>query len=509
MFNNVDKIISLKKRKQQILNKIIYFSTLLSSILLLTSIVSIAFFTWYKADDFSLINQINKLGILHHVIKSYLGWDGRAIIAGTIQSLFLKYLPVEMINLIWIMCLVLTALVSFRLFILLSKLKNKFLITDYIIGTALFSAVLWYGFKSHIGETVYWATGGAYSLTLLLATIWLYLWITFFSTQLKINKLIQILYYLFTIFAGALTQNLSCALLTYIGIELIKFIATKNYIIVRRIIILIALLIIGTLIIVLAPGNFVRSAYGLNSFTLSLSAMSFNFIRTLILYIKLSIPLFIMLLISIPLIFILISNTSIYIFRIIIRIKIKKEYYINMNKRIIRKCLFHIVSLFQFLLAAIATIIPFILLPDFASTRTSLFFMAFVFFWVYFQIIPLILLKTFTSSALNKFYDGMHIHNLWITSFLLCIFLIVSSHIISLNLIKNKVLAREALIKAFTNKNVDVTIYPIDKRGLPFSYSFDDIAQDKTNWINQAVSDYFNLKSITVNNIYEKKSRGD
>lgn len=495
----------LYSKKYSFINKIIYLSTVLSSILVIISIISISLFTWQKIDDFSMLNGISKLGIFQHIINRYFSWDGRALTLGAIQALFLKYLPIEIINLIWIICLIFTALISFKIFLYLLKLENKLYKTDYIIGIAIFTAILWYGFKNHISETVYWATGGVYSFALLLATFWLYLWITFFSIKLKINILIKIFFYLFTVYVGALTENLSCSLLVFIGIEMLKFILINNYIIARRIILLGTLLIIGLLIIILSPGNFVRSEYGLHSFTLSLASMTINFIRTLLIYIRLSIPLFIILLISVPLTLTLVKYKSKQEYKNVIRIKIPTKFYIIINRKTIKRVLLYLLVQFQYFVAALASLFPFILLPDFVTPRTSIYFMAFIFFWVYFQILPYILPKILKPITNNRLSHNIHIHYLWFTAFLSCIFVIAISHIISLYWIKEKVLARETKIKAYSHKNVDVITYPIDKTGLPFSYTFEDISNDKNNWINHAVEIYYKLKSIRTNNKIDYK----
>src|SRR3989338_9469412 len=159
----------------------IYITTVILSILVIVSIIGIALFTWPKADDISLLLQMNEKGFFAHIVKSYLYWDGRIISLGIIQNLFLKYLPVEIINTIWASCLVLTAFASLKIFLYASKIKTRFALSDYIVGTAIISGIFWYGFKSHISDTVYWATGGVYVMALLFAVFWLYLWVVKFS----------------------------------------------------------------------------------------------------------------------------------------------------------------------------------------------------------------------------------------------------------------------------------------------------------------------------------------
>lgn len=483
-------MLGLFREKEKIINKVIYLITLIISVLVLISIISIGLFTWPKADDFSLLLRINKLGIFQRMITNYNNWDGRAISLGIVQTFFFKYLPVEIINFIWATCLVLTALVSLKIFIYLSRPSLKFKASEYLIGTAIFSSILWYGFKSHLAETVYWATGGVYIMALLFAVIWLYLWLTKFSLKTKINNLKKILFYLFTIYVGALTQNLSCAVLTYIGIEMVKAKLKKDKIMVRKTASILILLFTGLLITTLAPGNFVRSTYGESSFVINFLVLGFNYITTLVVFIRASLPLFFLIIIGLPIfvIFVLYSYN----------IKLKKELIIKIK-------LNKILSLFQFLLAAMASILPFVFLPDFVAPRTSIYFMSFIFFWVFFEIVPLILKNT-TKTIKNETIYKQNRYFLFVTVFLFYIFSIAIIHIVNLSRIKNEVLKREEIIKTYSNKNIDVAIYPIDKTKLPFSYTFPDITEDKNNWINRAVADTYKVKSIRIDyNLYRKQ----
>lgn len=478
-------MIKLFKEKEKIIDKTIYAITLIISGLVLISIISICLFTWPKADDFSSLNQINKLGIFHHVIKNYTGWDGRAINLGVIQAFLIKYFPVEIVNFIWVICFVLTALVSLKIFLYLSKIDLKLKKSDYLIGTAIISSVLWYGFKNHLAETVYWAIGGIYILAFLFAVIWLYLWLEKFSFNLKINRLKTLLFYVFTIYVGALTENLSFAILAYVGVEMIKAILEKDKKRAKKILLIIVLLMVGLLIIALAPGNFVRSTYGQGSFIIDFSVLAYNYLRISISSIRVALPLFILILLSTPLIIIFSIYSS------------KREF----KKKLLVELKFPIIvflNLFQYLFAAFASILPFIFVPDFVAPRTSIYFMGFIFFWTYFEIVPIILKNT-TQTVKNETLRRHNRYYIFITVFLFCIFTIVISHIINLNRIKKEVLKREAIIKTYSNKNANVVTYPIDETNLPFSYTFSDITEDKNNWINLAVAETYKLKSIRTN----------
>lgn len=491
--------ISLKKTTIPVFNKVIYVSTVIIAMLVLASIISIGFFTWPKADDFSIVNKIKEIGIFQYVVDRYNTWDGRAFSLGIIQSFFLKYLPVEIINVIWAGCLILTGLISLKIFLYLSKINGMIKTSDYLIGTAIFSSVLWYGFKPHLSDTVYWATGGVYVMALLLATVWFYLWLTKFSFQQNIRPLYKLLFSLFTTYIGALTQNLSCALLAYMGIEIVISILKGDKAKAKRALLMIILLSIGLLVIVVAPGNFVRSAYGKNSFIFNSWILFFNYYKTTLHFIRLSFGMIITIIISIPLTIIFSIHSSNYNIKQTAIIYLKKNLPTSLKWIIIRPLLIKFLYLSQFLFAALASILPFIFLPDFISPRISIYFMVFIFFWIYFGITPKILMRI-TSPPTNKHGHTPNYSYLLINIFLLFILSITTSHIIRLNQIKKEVLEREQIIKSYSDKNVDVIIYPIDQTKIPFSYRFSDIASDKDNWINIAIATTYNLKSIKTDN---------
>ncbi|MFH1827616.1 MAG: DUF6056 family protein [bacterium] len=476
------------------INNIFYICTVIISVFVIVSIISIGVFTWPKADDFSLLNQINKIGVIQHVIKVYNDWDGRAMSLGIIQNTFLKYLPVEIISTIWASCLVLTGFLSLKTFLYLSGITlNKK--SDYVIGTAIFSSVLWYGFKPHLSDTVYWATGGVYSLALLLGAIWFYLWLRKFSCKLNIRTPNGILFCLFTVYVGALTENLSCAVLAYMGVELILFFLKKDRAMVKKTILMIVLLMIGLLFIVVAPGNFIRSTYGPKSFIMDFSVFFFNFKETLVYFLKMSKMLILSTTLSIPLILIFLHYAGGYEIHTKLLIRFLERSLLNSARLRPKNVLIEILQLAQFVLAALASIFPFIVVPDFVAPRASIYFMAFIFFSIYFGIIPKVLKNTM-SLAKNTHTHNPILYYLPISYFLLFIFFISISHIINLNRIKKDIIKREQIIKTYSNKNIDVITYPIDKTKLPFSFTFSDITPDKNHWINQAVATTYKLKSI-------------
>lgn len=482
----------------KLFDKILYVSTAIIAIFVLVSIISLGFFTWPKANDFIFVNDLKTIGIFPYALYRYNNWDGRAISMGITQTFFLKYLSIEIINVIWAGCLVLAAHIALKIFLYVSRMNKKVTIPDYFIATAIFSSVLWYGFKPHLSDTVYWASGGVYIMSFLFAVIWLYLWIKIFSTSKTIHPFQQILFSLFTLYVGALTQNLSCAVLVYMGIEMIKAVLKKDIVITKRSLFLILLIITGLLVISMAPGNFIRATYGPQNFIINFSMLSMNYIKTFMHFMELSLTLFALLLISIPLLIIFTLYSSQYSIKKNMLIHLKQKYTHFTRSTTVRQKLIYFLSRFQLLSAALASILPFSIIPGFTTPRTSLYFMGFIFFWTYFEILPFIL-RQITIQKIYKTKPKSSLPYMLITISLLAILSIVSSHIFALHQIKKQILKREKILETFSHKNVDVITYSIDKTKLPFSYTFQDIRSDKNHWINQATATGYELKSIRTN----------
>ena len=166
-------------------------------------------------------------------------------------------------------------------------------------------------------------------MALLFAVIWFYLWLTKFSSKLNIRSLYGILFCLFTVFVGALTQNLSCAVLVYMGVEIIISILKKDSVRVKKTLLMFILLTIGSLFIAVAPGNFIRSTYGPHSFIMDFSVFFYNFKETLVYFLRMSKMLMLSMTISIPLILMFIRYATGYRIKVNLLTRYLKRYSFN------------------------------------------------------------------------------------------------------------------------------------------------------------------------------------
>jgi len=480
------------------ISKFIRLLLLILSCFFLVSVIFLGFFTWASADDYGISTSINGLGIIQHVLYHYNNWDGRAISLGVIQAIFLKYLTVPIINAIWASCLVLSSLFIYKIIRLYLRLPTKDLKSSTKISlVALISATLWFGMKYHIAQTVYWATGGVYIYAFLLSLIWLYIFVktTEFKTFLSVRQ--QLLYVLFSIYIGALSFNLSCSIIAFLGIEilicLIKNKSQERPGKIKWLLLLFASIIVGALIIIVAPGNLIRATHGNSSFVLSLPRITYNFIRMTYYYVRWSIPLIVMLVISTPFMITIIADDVKSLFAK----RIHFECTIIFNKEFLLITLRFI----QYPLAAIASIIPFLALPDFMAVRTSIYFMEFLTVWLLIKIIPKLINLFLSKKSSNKTFKPV-IFSPYVIIFLAFFQYLIITHMISLNNAKHEVLKREKYIQTFSNQNIDVVVGKISTK-LPFSFQFyTDISDDRSNWINISIANHYKIKSIRSNKSY-------
>ncbi len=137
-------------------------------------ILSICINTFYWADDYALLNNLNKIGILQHSIEGYLTWDGRMLtLSAFVQCFFLKNLPIQLITFLWSLCFFTSGIMIFYIINqeLQLKIINKYQKSLIIL---LLAIVSWLGAFIHFSETIYWGTGGCYSFGLMLGSIWVF-----------------------------------------------------------------------------------------------------------------------------------------------------------------------------------------------------------------------------------------------------------------------------------------------------------------------------------------------
>lgn len=464
------------KDKKGYLNLLLIFGFLTVFLILLLCIN-----TFYSADDYVFMNELNDKGIFENCIEGYYKWDGRFLTTGAfLQAFCLKYIQVEYITLLWSFCFLSSGIIIF--YIIIEELNIKVLnFKSKVLMSILTCVTLWISSYTHISETIYWATGGVYSFDLILGAIWLLFYLRLKKNEIK--KQHFILFVLFSIIVGDSTQNLSIGLITLVIIDLVLIFLTDkkgNYLFSVA---LLFSLIIGISIILFAPGNFAR----LNSIPelkeqITLFSIIKGFIWVLLSYLKRSfVLLFIGILSAFTIHFIVYPNYS-YLH--------KFRFYIPNTK----EKLVCFLTDFKWLIVALSTITPFIIMPIMASHRTTIYF---IYFFEIFLIIYL--LKTNKSKQTN------HKNRSYLAIYLfLFIFCTVSVFAIfnlkKGNILKQEISKREELLKNSRGKIVEIKL--INPSLQSTCYNFGDFKVSDTNndsdFIKNGQEKYFKIKKIIV-----------
>lgn len=469
-------------KKSVSLSSILIFAVTLAMI----SILFLSVNTFYWADDYSFILNVNKNGLLSNCILGYYNWDGRFLTLGAlIQGFIIQNFAIEFVTLFWSILFLGSGFLMYKIISDEVKLENIEAKNQILIG-AILSIILWLGSYSHISETIYWATGGVYTFNLFLGIIWI---IIFNKIQTHEISLFQkSLYLIFTFIVGASTQNLAIALLTLILLTLaIDFLSQTKKKIYFNILVFV-ILTSGLIFIIIAPGNFVRitkTSHG--HFDFSFIWFVKNYYMVLVRYIKLIFPLMVLSLMGvIGSLFILFPKKS---------LQLNKNRFVNNN----RLRLIYLLTNYKWLIVALSTITPFVVSKNLASPRTAIYFMCFIVIFFFTVIFKFYRLNSEQSIDESKYKMKKKI------SFLLFLLIIVSSLSFTRYNFKKGLLLKEAIVnrerKLLGAKNKIVEIELIDPSLSSYCYKFTDMSlvnSDKYNWIRESQEHYFGVKKIIV-----------
>lgn len=454
--------------------KIMYFFSGIVILLLLFLNVN----TFYWADDYAFINDLNTNGIFQNCIIGYNTWDGRMLsVASFVQCFLLKNVAVELITLFWSICFLASGILFF--YILSEDLKLSFgRKYQKLLVAIVFSISAWLGAYMHFSETIYWATGGFYSFSLLLGAVWILLFIKIQNVQIKIGY--KNFFFIYSFIVGGTTQNLSIALLTLIGIHMVynylkKIETTTSY---NSWIFFSVLL--GLLFILFAPGNSFRmEASGFSELTF----LKFfkNILFVLFYYFCYSIVAIVLSIAFTYAIFKLFYKNS----------KFNKFPKIGLPKT--QEEFINLVFDFKWFWVAISTILPFIFIPNLTAKRTVIFFIFFIILFVC-SIIYRTLQRSFilqNPQITNKKQTAFNIF--------FCI-LFVTTLFVIYNfkkglVLKKAITERENICKKSRGKTVYLQLIDQDLTS-PCYHFFDFYILKEDNYIKKSQELYFGVKII-------------
>ncbi|MBS4070986.1 MAG: hypothetical protein KGZ90_06650 [Algoriphagus sp.] len=227
----------------KIIEKIPFY---LSFIFLIILVVSFNFYYQY-GDDFIFLNLLREKNIFEVIVHQYMTWDGRHLsFAGLFQIIGFAYLGPFLSLFLGLIAL------GIGVWYLLKTIIDDIQYIDFVSIFVLFLIGLLPFYK----DVLFWQTGIVYLYIFLQSTIIIFL---YRNKNLKSNILI----YIFIFFLSLNSQNFNLAVLSYLWcFDLLK--GDFNFFEKKRTIYTL-LIFLGTLVVSLAPGNFVRIANGTDS----------------------------------------------------------------------------------------------------------------------------------------------------------------------------------------------------------------------------------------------------
>ncbi len=440
------------------------------SILSITGIILLAFFSWYSCDDYCNRVQLSENSIFKIAWFQYMHWDGRSLsVAAFVQLFSLKYLPVELTTSIWAVSFVCVSVMVFKII----RIENSFFFSngDAVIGIALICTTMWLGMWKLIPDIIYWATGGSYSLLNLLGMFWLNIFLSGLKTkQFKARSMIGMFFMSFI--CGLNSHNFVIAL---IFLCLIEFIHSSYILKDKRggtyILFSFAGLVCGAAIVFLAPGNMVRLHQG--SYHEMSVMFLFSFFLVLAKYVYWTIGLFIL-----SFFMLWLSGKGIIFQKSKLKSSVKK--FLNVFRK--KETAFELIYRHKYFLAAVSTIAVFSVSPFFAVPRTAIFFGTFMIIYIF---------QHGWNPAWKKKSGRFVAGGLLFLSVFLAV---IVFQLFEARSVKKQLAGRELIF--LNSKGRDVIVPAVPLRSIPFAFSFTDISDDSSYWVNRCVAQHYGLRTI-------------
>ena len=415
------------------------------AILGLLLILTLGLFSQPWGDDFCTMFLRSKHSPFSYAMHFYQNRDGR-FLTFFMQSLLSFNVKVAKYSVyIWIsFFLLLNYLV---LIFLTGKEKAKNLWAFFFI-----TIIFWIGFRRHIAETVYWSTGGGYVFATWLGLAWIYLY-----DKLNLDKVKTYLYWgLFSFIAGLTSFSLSPALLTYAFYDRIHaYYLNRDLRVFKdtKFLFSMVLLLAGTVVMVVAPGNFIRAKDPSEPFQ--------GFLLWNLIVVNSKFILF-----GWPLVFL----CAIFAYQFKDMIKV-----MNTSKR------------WQWFLTALATASPFALLNGFTSPRTAIFFHAFF---------SILLISCF-KILFDKFSYNVRVSKFLSITVVIVFFVMISKdHYEAISYSEEYSAQIEQMEK---NRGTRKKLYFIKKHFEPKSLRITNFSHEANFSANECAAIYFDLESIQYN----------
>jgi len=424
-------------------------------------------YSWFISDDYCIMGQVQKDGIISSWLHDYLNWDGR--------SISLTY-PVCRVGLFagvsWLGPL-LGTLLMFVMAVLILRIStdSKTYFVNEIIITVSITVLLWLVYFNFLSQTLYWTTGVGYNMdvVLLLAAVW---WISRWKGEMS-DYLVGLPIFFY---AGTCSPNGVLALLFVIFIMWLHASIIQKLSNHKKFIYALGLIIIAMALVILSPGNKNRmTAWDWKNIT-HFWTVYFN-IKLLIKNLFNYNSIFVW-----PLIALGLTGATLKV--------------ISANKGVsgVLKRALSFMFEHRFIVAALISFFFFLPLPAMNSPRTSIQFAAFS---ALYGLSQLPFLLSFVADKKEQLLK-------YVVLVINVIFIITSaSQAFDARYVKAQLVHRDTKLKSLKGK--DVVLTEADYVRTPVTRRFEDLASDSSYWLNRCVAEHYGLKSIKLIDTRPKK----
>jgi hypothetical protein len=409
------------------------------------------FFTWFTADDFCFMPEVQSQGIFQNMWHHYMNWDGRGMSITFIVARLGLWSGVYWVG-------PMLASVLFMLFgglvlrVFMPRLENH---KERIISLSVMTAVLWLCAFPFSSQTLYWSTGAGYNLDIILILAGYALFIYYRPALPFVLGTLPVLFYV-----GTASPNAVAGLLflfaTHAVTEWNQL--RKQWL---KYLWLLMPIIAGFLMVILAPGNANRLVGMAKSNLTHIWTIYFNAGHILENLMEYNTPVTWMLLLA----------------------GMLGAWAGMTEKKGLKQHLFA----HRFLFAAIISVYFFMAMPGAHAPRTNIHFMAFMTMYGISGLAAL--MEAFSTLAL-RFTRPLQY------TVLFCFLGIGLYQTWDARNARRLVLQRDAKLRKLHGQVV--VLGKADDIKEPTTRKFEDLGSDPNYWLNRCVADYYGLKSIVM-----------
>lgn len=441
--------------------KLLSYTFIIFSLLMIVLALSY----WPNADDFCVRTLVESRGLVSYLIHYYHAWSGRVFTLG-IFGILIEFFPITNSNLMSAL-FVLVYLLALYKFV---RFWQKYISTELMTGLVISFFLFWFGLRGIIGEVVYWPTGAATYLVPFLLGIW---WMNSFDLDLEKSSpgFVKILFsFLISIIVGNSIEVLSPILCAYGFFMLLAAYKRLSKEILLLQIMKIIGIVLGTLFLILAPGNLVRA----QSFP---QGITFDFLSLLTN------------LVSVGWVFFSFTKTMLMysFFSAIMIIILTPELKIEIKKVREMSLIFFLTSVTSFIPMATVDL-------RFTTRRTTFYFAVILSLCLFFLVI------SFHQKIKRKL---TFLTNTKTQKFIIFIVFATVSTSIGLDIkqaipLRKKFLSRHEFLNSQIKDSQEVFL--LERLGLssPGSLFYEEITPDEKYWLNSCIAKYYRLNYIRL-----------